>query len=272
MIKVDISVREGRGKSGQWSLDSDLSGQMTAVELAEFMKHALLTISQQALTESQSKGEFPKDPKDFLVATDGRLGKHISDVKPFGKIEFQRKVDMGEVILFIFDEIMKRSPVLTSQFYQNNILTLNGNEVGRTRSEIDSFMRTYSPKQADIFRFVNTMPYAKRLEVRGIIRGRERGSGGEGKRRERIGRNRKTGGTFRAPTGTYHLATQAANKRYRLNSVIKFKMISGAEMQIPAGVNTLTGKPHRRKTLEGIAYIYPSVYLYVREWAVAGGN
>ena len=275
-VNLSVTVKEGRGSKGlgKWSLDSDMGGQATMEDLVSFLKRSLITISSEALKESQDKGEFPKEPDQYLMAVDGRLNKSLEDVKPFGRVEFQRKVEIEEILTFIYQSILDRSPVDTGMFFKYNLLTLNGVQVAKTMSEYLNWVKGYRPKQADVIRFVNIMPYAKRLETRGIVRGKELGSGGEGTRRSKTGTNKKTGKTFAMPTGTYHLTANAANKKYKLNSLIKFKMISGADMDIPS-TSDASGRPHRRVTkgsktkAAGVPYIYPSVYLYVREWGVA---
>lgn len=271
-FQVDISVTENGRKSPTWTLEGDVgSGAASLEELLAFTKLSLIEISKEALKEEQAKG-FDKEP---IVEVDGRKGKPIQQVSPFGKIHFITRQDVADVLEDIYRFIFRRSPAVTGLYLKSNFVFHNGKAIAFNFQELARYLNG-SPKitVGDTFQFVNVMPYAGKLERRGISR-----SGTNGRQKTRVVKSRdrrgRSGPTINAANGAYFLASRAAVNKYKSNAQIRFEFIPGSTLGIDSypATNPRTGKPMRRtfheknKSHKG-PYVYPSIRLVVQEGGV----
>jgi hypothetical protein len=260
MIKfdVDILVKES-GSSGkrEYKYDQDLAGEMTLSELLEFTKSSLIVIADQALREEKDKGF----PSDFITLVDGSRTKPVSQVNPLGRIEFVAKIDLTEVIRYIYSTLTRLSPVDTGQYKNSNYVFLNGVQVATDPSSLEAWLAT-SPviKVKDKIRFVNIQPYARRLERLGIRAG-ENGNIGRRRTRTRVQRNGDRKEYLNQPNGAYFTTARAAVSKYKRNSKIMFTFITGGELGIAGSFKT--GRPGRNSS--GRPYLYPTIVLTIGE-------
>lgn len=262
-ITVDFSVRESGRKAPQWTLDSDINGEMTLADLLAFTKQNLLVIADTALAEEQAKG-FDKNP---VVTVDGRIGKPVIAVNPLGSIMFTSTADISEVVLEIYQFILERSPVLTGRYKSSHYVFLNGKQVATDLSSLNSWLATkpeVEPK--DVIRFVNIQPYARKLERLGVTVDRT-----QARFRKSSDKRQRSGPQVRAPNGTYYLATRAALRKFKQNLKISFKFISGSEMGLTATFKMNYARPGKltnRKPAKPSTYLYPSILLKISDGGV----
>lgn len=269
---IDISVEvyeKGRGPKTKFSLENDINGEISLQQFAEHVRQMSIIVAAEVLREEQRKG-FDKNP---VVVTDGRVGKSFLDVKPFGKIQFtSRKVTSLEIVEVIYKGILERSKVVTGTYIEGNLVFLNGKVIAVNMTELKQWLAS-SPKTnvGDEFRFVNVIPYARKLERRGVTAQRSQSRSVK----NRSGRG-KSGGSSLAANGVYYLTTRSAVRQYKGNAQIFFGFILGSTLGvqgIPA--QTKAGKPLRRnfappkgkkatKRNSG-PYLYPYIKLIIGE-------
>lgn len=255
-FKVDIEVREKGRRQPQFTLDSDLNGEVTLKEFLDYTKSSLIIISDNVLREEQSRG-FDKNP---VVAVDNRVGKAIANVHPLGQIEFTSRSNMKDILLDTYKGIQGRSPILTGRYASSNYVFLNGTQVATDLASLESWLaRNPEFKEKDIIRFVNIQPYARKLERLGIIRGNERNIGRRRTVKSSDKRKAAQGHRILAPNGTYFLTAKLIRSKYKRNSSVKFTFISGGSLGIKGNFKVgRRGKPGR-------PYLYPTIVIAVSE-------
>jgi hypothetical protein len=268
-FKVEFSVSENGRKSPQWTIDSDLNGEVSLDDLLKFTKANLILISDYALREEQEKG-FDKDP---VVAVDGKRGKPVSAVHPLGKIEFTSQQSIAEIVQEIYAAIQERSPIKTGKYKKSNYVFLNGKQVANDGASLLQWLGTnpqVEPK--DIIRFVNVQPYARKLERYGVTAQRKRYR--TKKSEDPRGRSGNALGQILAPNGTYYLATKSVNRKYKQNLQILFKFIPGSDLGLTASfVGKSSGAFNKKKKRivgggKKRTYLYPSIFLKIRDTGV----
>lgn len=251
---VDLSVTENGRKRPEYTLDTDATGEMSLMDFLEYVKAHLIVVSDSVLREEQANG-FDRKP---VVVVDGRAGKPVSSVSPFGKIEFVSKASMNEILLETYDGILGRSPVLTGLYKSSHYVFLNGKQVATDRPSLEAWLKTNPAFQEnDLIRFVNIQPYARKLERLGVTNQRQ-------KSRTVQKKDKRTGETkIRAlqPNGTYFLTARAIRAKYKRNSVIKFTFISGGNL----GLSGSFKSGRRGRNSSGRAYLYPTIVISVQE-------
>lgn len=99
--------------------------------IGQWVKEATIGAAETALREEVAKG-FDNQP---VVVTDGMPRRDYHGVKPFGRIEFIRRPQMAEAVLWALDMLRKRSPVLTGRYVQSHtVLVISTARPGRSRS------------------------------------------------------------------------------------------------------------------------------------------
>lgn len=249
---VDVSVTESGRKRPEYSIDTDLKGEVSLVDFLQFMRQVIIVTADEVVREEQSRG-FDKNP---VVAVDGIVGKPVINVKPFGRLEFTARADMDQIILETYGAILYRSPVLTGQYKSSNFVFLNGQQVATDMSSLTSWLGTNPDfKDGDLVRFVNIEPYARKLERTGVTEQRTT-------TRSSTRTNKKSGvktTKVLQPNGTYFLTARLIRAKYKRNSTIKFDFIPGTQLGLGAVFkNTRRGKPGR-------TYLYPSILISVQE-------
>ncbi len=129
----------------------------TEKSIAKWVQGITIKAAEAALRAEVAKG-FDNQP---VVVTDGVPRRDYNGVKPFGKIEFIRRPNMAEVVMWALSELQKRSPVKTGHYVSSHVVMINGAEVG---GNIMGALK--SVKETDRVQIVNTAPYAKKIEGR----------------------------------------------------------------------------------------------------------
>lgn len=128
-----------------------------AKSIGEWVKANTIAVAERALREEVGRG-FDNQP---VVVTDGTPRRDYLQVKPFGKIEFIRRPQMAEAVLWALDALRKKSPVRSGRYVQSHMVLLNGAEItGDLRATL------FAVKETDRVQIVNPLPYAKKIEGR----------------------------------------------------------------------------------------------------------
>jgi hypothetical protein len=253
-FSVDLSVFEKGRKRPEYTLDSDLSGEITLEDLLKWTKATLIITADTVLKEEQDRG-FDKQP---LLLVDGRKGKDVSSVNPLGQIEFLARQDFGRVLVEAYEALLDRSKVLTGRYKASHYVFLNGQQVATDLATLKTWLKSgVEFKDEDRIRIVNIQPYARRLELLGVTAQRSK------QKLEDKGRRRKvtTGVTIKVPNGAYQLTTRAIKSKYKNNVGIRFTFIPGSSMGL---AGTFKGG-RRGKNSAGRAYLYPSIVFSISE-------
>lgn len=134
--------------------DRDLRVVLAADLSPEKRSEALAGFAQQALRETQdvNRKALGEEPS-YETFVDGVRGAPLRQVKPDGTIIF--KFDLvDDALSWIGTELVKASPVKTGKFADSHIVLADGHLV-----------EAGSPlPPADEYAFVNTQPYARKIE------------------------------------------------------------------------------------------------------------
>lgn len=123
----------------------------------DFVKRATIDVAERALQQEVGRG-FDRQP---VVITDGVPRRDYAQVKPFGRIEFARRPNMVDAVLWALEELRRRSPVKTGAYVQSHTVMINGAQiVGDVRAALSSL------KETDRVQIVNPALYAKKIEGR----------------------------------------------------------------------------------------------------------
>lgn len=265
-MNIEVSVKDN--SKLDYDLNTDLQGEVTLAEFLTFTKKALLQISLDTLREEQAKG-FDKNP---ITIVDGSKSKSIETVSPLGKIEFvNSQVQSLKVLEDIYQAILSRSKVVTGTYMAGNYVFLNGNVIATNLSEMQDWLKT-SPSlgKGDIVRYINVVPYARRLERLGVTAQKT-----QSRRVKSKDKRKRSGETILGANGVYYLSSRAALRQYRNNVKIYFGFILGS--QISAGAfpsMSKSGKPLRRSYKPPAGkkpskkfgpYLYPSIKVVFEE-------
>lgn len=246
---VDFSVEEDGKKRPEYTLESDLNGDISLADFIEYTRSALIVTADTVLRDEQSMG-FDRQP---VVVVDGRQGKPVTDVKPFGTIEFVSRANMDDIIIDAYEGILFRSRVDTGLYKSSNYVFHNGTQVASDIQSLKSWLKS-GPKfeEKDLIRFVNIQPYARKLERQGVTEQRQQS------RTVKPRDKKKSGGRILVPNGTYYLTARSLRSKYKRNSIIKFSFISGGQLGITGSFRAKRGKPGR-------PYLYPTIIISVQE-------
>lgn len=261
MFEVDIAVSESGRKSPQYTLESDLSGEVSLLDFLKFTKQSLILIADEVFREEKLKG-FDKNP---VVVVDGRAGKRVEDVSPLGQIELVARTSSLEILKETYEGLIHRSKILTGTYIDSHYVFLNGTQVATDMPSLLLWLASGPAiKDKDVIRFVNIQPYARRLELLGVTNQRQQNRM-EKSRRKKGGRT-ITGGKIRAPNGTYFLTARAIRSKYKRNSNIRFTFITGASLGITGSFKS-AGK-YKRKKSASRTYLYPTIVITIQERGV----
>ena len=81
---VDVQVYENGRRAPEYSVNTDLNGEVSLADFLSFMKATLVITADVALKEEQEKG-FDKDPVRIV---DNVKGRPEALVSPLGKIDW----------------------------------------------------------------------------------------------------------------------------------------------------------------------------------------
>lgn len=253
-LDVQLSVYEKGRKRPEYTLDSDLHGQITLLDLLEWTKQALIITADEVLKEEQAAG-FDKRP---IVAVDGRVGKPITKVNPLGQIEITARSSVKGVLTEAYDALLYRSKVLTGRYKSSHFVFHNGKQVASDKISLDAWLAS-SPeiKDNDRVRIVNIQPYARKLERYGITAQRSKTRYEEAGARKK----KKTGRLALSPNGTYFLTARAIRAKYKRSAEIKFTYLQGSQIGLSGAFKS--GRPGKNSA--GRTYLYPTLVITVRE-------
>lgn len=237
-------VNESRG----YLRDSDIELE----DLLKWTKSQLIIISDQVLEEEQAMG-FDKDP---IMLVDGRKSKNIMNVSPLGKVEFLARQNLTEIILEAYENLLKRSKVLTGLYKASHYVFLNGMQVATDLRTLTMWLDSNPVfKDNDTVRIVNIQPYGRRLELLGVTAQRTQN------RKSDISKKRGSGkpaGTFvKVPNGAYQLTARAMRGKYKNNVSIRFTFLPGSSMGLSGSFK------NGRKKSKGRPYLYPTLVFNV---------
>lgn len=255
-IAVDISVEESGKKKPQYTLETDINGELSLLDFLEFTKSTLIITADTVLKEEQSFG-FDKRP---VVIVDNSAAKPVINVSPLGSIEFVARASMDQIILETYQALTDRSKVLTGRYIKSHYVFLNGTQVANDLQSLQAWIKSGPAfNDNDLIRFVNIQPYARKLERLGVTaqRSQQRSIPSRNKHKKAMGVH------IRVPNGVYFLTTRSIRAKYKRNSVIKFAFISGQHLGITGSFKaSRNGKPGR-------SYLYPSITISVKESGIA---
>ncbi len=173
-------------------------GQM----LGAWVKENTIAVAERALREEVGKG-FDNRP---VVITDGVPRRDYRGVKPFGKIEFARRANMADAVLWALDQLRRKSPVLTGRYVSTHEILINGQEVtGNIRAALMNVVPT------DRVQIVNPQPYARKIEGATA--------------NKKTGRGKRKALSKQARSGVYRVVHRALLARYGRVMFFDFKYV-----------------------------------------------
>jgi hypothetical protein len=212
--------------------------------IGQWVKEATIRAAETALMQEVARG-FDNKP---VVVTDGVPRRDYDNVRPFGRIEFIRRPQMAEAVLWALDMLRKRSPVVTGRYVQSHTVLLNGAEItGDVKAALQNV------KEADRVQIVNPQPYAKKIEGR-KARGKGRGA-------NRTKTAAVAGLSKQAPRGVYErVVLPMLVQRYGRSMFFDFKYVkldSGVKVKGWQG-----GGSARKRILRD--HVYPSLHFFIK--------
>lgn len=165
----------------------------------------LATVAREGIAEirQQNSAAIGRDaPPQVFV--DGREGAPLESVRPDGVIVANFN-PLRAVLEWIGEQLLLESPRLTGRYQRSHIMLADGVEV-----PMDGTI-----PQAEIYRFLNTQPYARKMEPRTTTISRRDRSGPIGTRR-RWSKTFRTGAgqSPQAPDGVYAAISAVAATRF----------------------------------------------------------
>lgn len=243
-----MSVTEGGRKRPNYTLDSDINGEMTLQDLLEWTKAALIVTADSVLKDAQKNDGFPEDP---VLVVDGKQGKNPKDVHPLGSIQFVAKQDFGPILVEAYAGILKRSKIKTGRYISSHYVFHQGNQVANDEATLKAWLATNPVfRDNDTIRIVNIQPYARRLEMLGVTAQRTQNRIAK----PRPGSKKRSGTMVKMPNGAYQLTARQIKSKYKNNLGIKFTFLPGSSMGLTASFAKRPRDKGKRKT-----YLYPSI-------------
>lgn len=254
MIDVEISVSENGKNRPEYTLDSDLRGEITLMDLLLFTKQALIITADEVLREEQALG-FDKKP---ILIVDGYRNKPVQTVNPLGSIKFVARQQFGDMLLDTYEGLLKRSKVLTGRYKDSHYVFWNGIQIATTLEGLKSWIDSNPDiKDKDKIRIVNIQPYARRLELLGVTAQRTNARMDEKGRR----RKQRTGIFFKVPNGAYQLTYRSVRSKYKQNALISFVFLPGTSL----GLKGTFKSGRRGRNSAGRPYLYPTIVFQIQE-------
>lgn len=248
IFEVSYSVTENGKKRREFTLETDINGEVSLKDFLDFTKSSLIVIADAALKDEQANG-FDKEP---IMLVDGRRSKNPQQVHPLGSFEFIARQSLGEIVLETYEALLYRSKVKTGTYKSSHYVFLNGTQVATDEESLKTWLDTNPTfKETDRVRIVNIQPYARRLELLGVTAQRSN------KRTEDRGRRKKkvTGIEVKVPNGTYSLTVRAMKSKYKNNVKIRFTFLQGSQL----GLSGVFKGGRKGKNSAGRPYLYPSI-------------
>jgi hypothetical protein len=181
------------------------------------IKEFMIAISGEVLREEQSKGFGT----NYVTLIDGRKGRREEDVKYLGKIEYQREVDISKMVIESYKVILDKSKVVSGLYKSLNYVLLNTQIIATTLPELEAFFEgspLFFPGSKIVF--VNIAPYAQRMELQGVTKGRVSMKMGKSKDKQQ-----RSGPQVRKPNGVYALSVRSIKRAYGKLAKVKFELL-----------------------------------------------
>jgi hypothetical protein len=258
-VEVDIKDNALRGQNIN-VLKKDLSGVAQIRQFNQDFVAGHVEIAREVLREEQKRG-FPTKP---LTVVDKVANKEEILVKPFGEIAYFARLTPTEALLGIYENILKRSIIDTGYYKSQNVVIVDGKVVATSRSMLLTWLKSSDSNigAGSQVIFVNTAPYARKLERRGA----RRGAGGQKTRRSRKQKSRFTGKLVTAPNGAYFLAYRASKRLLPppLRAFSAFRFIPGnllGDAIPPSTFRRVFAETRRNGGGAGRPYLYPAIVI-----------
>lgn len=258
-LEVGINIRQVGDKSVGFDLPSGVvPPELNLTEYIEYTRCLLMSVARSVLKDEQASG-FDKNP---ITAVDGKVGRPEAEVRPFGRIEYMSTTGVlgTEVIRDIYENILTLSKVVTGKYMAGNIILVDGRPIATSMSELDAWLKTpdsFRPGEKIIF--INVVPYARKLERKGIT------AFGSQSRTSTTSRRKSRGlPPTMAPNGVYYMASKSAKKSYKYIVNVRFAFTTFAALGISGtDVGGRTSFAIGRKGKPGRPYLYPSIELII---------
>lgn len=252
---LQVEVTEKGKNSPKWDLNGDLSGAITFEDLLQFSKSALISITDQVLREEQARG-FDPNP---LFIVDGKPNKRVIDVKPLGKIQVIARTNIDELLLWAFEGVVQRSPVLTGTYSVSHVVYWNNTPVASDLFTLRNWLKgTPAFKPTDKITIVNVQPYARRLERLGVTNVRQKSRTVKSRDRKKAA----VGSRVIAPNGAYFLTYRSVKYKFKFNAGIRFTFISGSSLGLSASFKSASNV---KKNKTARAYLYPAIVISLND-------
>jgi hypothetical protein len=134
------------GRDFQLLLDDSLGGPARSKALAEFARREI----EEATEINRLALGYPPP---LTIYVDGRRNAPLESVQPGGTIVADFTL-VNNVIEWIRAQLDTHSPVKSGRYRQSHVLFADGQQVGRNEK----------PPPAEEYVFVNTVPYARKIE------------------------------------------------------------------------------------------------------------
>jgi hypothetical protein len=265
VFDIAYSVKESGRRAPSWDLENDLDGSATLADILRFTKGALIKISSDVLKEEQALG-FDKNP---TLIVDGKYNKKVDQVNPLGKIQYVARQPLKQLILDTYDAIRFRTKIVTGEYGKNNIVTFNGLQVANNLASLKKWLDSKNNfENRDIIRFINTAPYARKLERLGVTAQRTKIKQESHKRATAKNRGRTFGRkAVLIPNGVYALAFKAIQSKYKNNAFIRFRLVQGSDLGLVG-----PGRVYKTGKTKGRPYLYPSILISAVEAGMTDGK
>lgn len=251
LIIEDDAFRSTRGRrAGQYRQKSNV-----VIDPKDFgeLREMMYAVFAMALRQEQAEGDLLEP----TIITDNVWNK--SPLLVDRKIE---AIDPGglqaaEVVSFVYEQIIKRSPIDTGAYISSHVIQQNGKIVSDPTD-----MRL--AQRSDVITITNPLPYAKKIEQ---------------------------GLSNQAPRGVYRLAAIAAQNKFRRIARIKFtyRPISRLGDIMSGNLRTGSGRGRgvmadrkvfrrigrrgeRMRVPERVTHVYPTIYIWPQIIGRKGGR
>lgn len=239
-MHVELKIYERGTNKPLYDLQSDTTGVRNYAHLLTFMSETKAAVAQEVLKEELSMGF----PKKFYTVVDGKTKRgpeYAKEVKPWGTISYIASGDVKVMIKDCYNRILQRSKVVSGVFINHNLVFFKGRMIASNLPELIKALDGFSFKMGDKLRFVNTTPYARRLEYMGIGNSLD---ASKPLTKNKTRRNAQ-GKTLKMPNGAYQNAYNSIKKTYKNASFFKFDFLTGSTLGINQPLQVSNGKKYR---------------------------
>jgi len=208
----------------------------------KFLRVITANLAMDTLKRDQMTNRFPKLSTDYLKVVDNKLGASEFGVLSGGTIVYQNNSStMDEMLAWIAEQLVIRSPYRnkrpqdvkgfrSSHYEDAHLYMVDGRAVMSidNTTNIVSFRRNFNTvkhTQGSKHVFVNTMPYARRIEHGGGLTHTSRArriKRGKNKGNMVISKTRSLAWSMQAPSGVYRAIERAAKARFGESVRIKY--------------------------------------------------